>query len=412
MKVLLLSSYFPPEIGSASHLFYELGESLVQLGHRVDVVTGFPRYNIPERPTEYRGKFIMREQMAGMNIYRMPVLSMPRRIMLGRAIDHFFAAFSFFMGGLLAGPHDAVMVYSPPLPLGLLAKLLSILRRSKFVLNVQDIFPQSIIDLGLLKNEMIIRMFRRIERFLYQTADAVTVHSSGNFDHIQLSGGGQDNTHVISNWVDTDMIRPGERSNGFRKEFNIGDEFIVSFAGVLGYSQALDSVIATAEKLRSEEDILFLIVGDGVEKESLVSQKEDLRLMNVRFLPMQPKEVYPSVLAASDVCLVTLKKDVQTPVVPSKIPTIMAAGRPMIASMPLDGDGPKLVKEASCGIIINPEDPGALAEAILDLYKSADLRQQLSESGRRYAEENLSRENCVSQYEKVLKELITEKLDE
>ncbi len=405
MKLLLITAYFPPEIGSASHLFYDMAESLISRSHSVKVITGFPKYNMQERPLAYRGKLIMHESMNGIRVHRWPVLSMPRRLMLGRALDHFFAAGSFFLGGLLAGRHDIVTVYSPPLPLGLSAWLLSRLRGSRFILNVQDLFPQSIIDLGLLKNDLIIKAFRAMERFIYLHADAITVHSEGNRAHVIGCGGCPECVHVVPNWVDTQRIEPGERLNTFRRDNNLGSKFIVSFAGVMGYSQALGSVIEAAGLLKEHKDILFLLVGDGVEKDGLLQQVTQLALSNVRFLPMQPRDRYPEVLAASDVCLVTLRKDVSTPVVPSKIPTIMAAARPMVASMPLAGDGPRLVEKAQCGLLVAPQDPQAIAKAILDLYQSPETREQLGANGRLYAEKHLSREVCVGKYERLFKEI-------
>jgi glycosyltransferase involved in cell wall biosynthesis len=202
------------------------------------------------------------------------------------------------------------------------------------------------------------------------------------------------------------MIRPGPRENGFRRRHGLDGSFVVSFAGVMGYSQALDTVIEAARELKDRKDLVFLLVGDGVEKEGLVSRTRHLGLGNVLFLPMQPRERYPDVLAASDVCLVTLRGDVHTPVVPSKIPSIMAAGRPMVASMPLGGDGPRLIKEAECGIVVPPEDPQSLARAIRELHRSAARREALGRNGRKYAEQHLSREACVGMYERLLLELV------
>jgi colanic acid biosynthesis glycosyl transferase WcaI len=235
---------------------------------------------------------------------------------------------------------------------------------------------------------------------------------------------------VIPNWVDTDFIRPGERMNGFREEQGLGDAFVVSFAGVLGYSQDLDVVLEAARILNGgrwkmedgswkaeggdwqsairrnpNSEILFLIVGDGVEKARLEAKAQQMGLDNVRFLPMQPREKYPAVLHASDVCLATLHAEVKTPVVPSKILSIMAAGRPVVAAMNLDGDGPRLIAEARCGLCVPPEDPQALAQAVLKLYHDPSLRQELGRNGRRYAEEHLSLEACVGRYEELLQRI-------
>jgi colanic acid biosynthesis glycosyl transferase WcaI len=154
-----------------------------------------------------------------------------------------------------------------------------------------------------------------------------------------------------------------------------------------------------------QSEILFLIVGDGVEKARLEAKAQQMGLDNVRFLPMQPREKYPAVLHASDVCLATLHAEVKTPVVPSKILSIMAAGRPVVAAMNLDGDGPRLIAEARCGLCVPPEDPQALVQAVLKLYHDPSLRQELGRNGRRYAEEHLSLEACVGRYEELLQRI-------
>lgn len=195
------------------------------------------------------------------------------------------------------------MAYSPPLPLGLTAWALRSSKGTPFVLNVQDLFPQSIIDLGLLKNRWIIRMFESMERFLYRQANAITVHSEGNRRHIVAKGANQDKVRVIPNWVDMAQIQPSDRNNAFRQRYNLNDAFIVSFAGVLGYSQDLDIVLDAAAILRDHPNIVWLIVGDGVEKCRLESKAKEMSLSNVRFLPMQPRDEYPAILHASDICL-------------------------------------------------------------------------------------------------------------
>jgi len=418
MKILLLSAYFPPDTGSAAHLFYELGTALVHQGHRVTVITSIPRYHALGSLDRYKGRKWLREKVNGMDVVRVVTPQLPRHLMVGRALWQFGGALAFLAAGLCVSCHDVTIVYSPPLPLGLTAWGLKCLRGVPFVLNVQDLFPQSIVDLGLLKNRWLIRVFEAMERFLYARADAITVHSEGNRQHVVRKMGSRngEKVKVIPNWVDTDFIRPGERLNSFREELGLGDAFVVSFAGVLGYSQDLDVVLEAARILKDANskpefsnpnpEILFLIIGDGVEKPRLEAKARQMGLDNVRFLPMQPRDRYPAVLHASDVGLVTLHAEVRTPVVPSKILSIMAAGRPVVAAMNLNGDGPRLIAEARCGLCVPPEDPQAMAEAVLKLYHDASLRKELSLNGRRYAEEHLSLNRSVAQYVALLHQVV------
>lgn len=401
MKILLLTAYFPPDTGSAAHLFYDLGEELVKSGHDVTVITNKPGYHAQGDLSEYKGKLFVKEKTKGMEVIRVASLRLPPRLMFGRALWQFSMAFFFFLAALLLPRHDVALLYSPPLTLGLSAWTLKLFRGTPFVLNVQDLFPQSIIDLGLLENDVVIAFFERMEQFVYKHADAITVHSSGNQKHVIAKGAEPSKVYVLHNWVDTEYIKPGERRNRFRAAYGLEDEFVLSFAGVLGYSQDLDVILEAAKRLEAYEDIVWLIVGDGVEKERLEQKALDLELTGVKFVPMQPRDKYPAVLHASDVGLATLHADVKTPVVPSKILSIMAAGIPVVAAMYLDGDAPALIDEAACGVCLQPEDAQAMADAVLALYRDENRRQALGQNGRAYAQENLSLHACVKRYEQL-----------
>jgi colanic acid biosynthesis glycosyl transferase WcaI len=409
MRIFMLSAYFPPEVGSASHLFYELGSELVRRGHEVTVLTGYPSYNIDRRKLEsrYRTGLWMDEKMNGIRVVRIRTIGMPRHIPVLRGIGQFTHALTQLFSGLFrtTGHADIVLVYSPPLFLGFTALVLREFRNAKVVVNVQDLFPQSAIDLGLLRNPLLIDFFRKAERFLYRHADAITVHSEGNKEHVLRCGGKAEATHVVPNVVDTRAIRPGPRNNAFRERYRIREQdFLVSFAGVIGYSQDLDTVIEAAKLLAPQHDVVFYIVGEGLEKERLMKKAEGMA--NVRFLPMLPKNEYAELLHASDVCLVTLRKEVQTPVVPSKILSIMAAGRPVVASVPLHGDAPAFIRQAGCGICVEPENPAQMAEAIRLLYDQPHQSVAFGTNGRSYVEQFCSVEVFAERYERLFRSLL------
>lgn len=404
MNVLILTNYFPPEIGGAAHLFYELAESLVQRGHQVTVVTGFPRYNVKERPEPYRGKRLMREEMSGVQVLRLWTPSVPRTNLILRGLEHFLVPAVLFLGGLFSGRQDVVLIYSPPLPLGLAAYSLSRIKRIPFVVNVQDLFPKEAVILGLLKSKILIRVFEIIERFIYRKADSVTVHSPGNREHVLAHGGHSERVQVVHNWVDIERVRPLPRENSFRHEHGLDARFVVSYAGTMGWCQDMSVIVQAAQRLQDYQDIVFLMVGDGPEKTKTEEHARRLKLNNVIFLPMQPWSKYPEVLAASDVSMINLNKNLTTPVVPSKLLNIMAAGRPVVASVPLNGDTPKIVAEAGCGLCVEAGDAQGLAQAILTLYHNPELAHEMGQRGRLYAEQHFSRESCVASYEEILRQ--------
>lgn len=406
MKILALTKYFPPEIGTSSHLFFELCQTLVQLGHQVSVITSIPWYNLEEVDDCYKKRLFLRENIEGINVVRIanpPLPEGPLRLKAG----HILVPPLFGLGLLTENKHDLVIAYSPPLLMGLTAYLYSKAWQAPFIFNAQDLYPQCVIDLGQLRNPSLIWTFERLEAFIYQKAAFITVHSEGNKNFlISCKGVEASKVKVAHNWVDTDLIHPGPRDNAFASEHQLGDKFVVSFAGTMGISQGILSVVEAAHHLKNNPDILLLLVGGGVEKDPAVQRARELRLSNVKFLPMQPREVYPRILDASDVCLVTLRKDIKTPVVPSKILSIMAAGKPVLASMPLEGDAPDLIHQAQAGLCVEPENPQALAAGILQLYKESQTAQQLGRNGRRYAEKHFSRQACIATYDALFQEAL------
>ncbi len=404
MNIMMISLSFPPEINSASHLMYGLGGELLRRDHHVTVVTGFPTFNYDPStlPEKYKSGLWLRETYEGMEVVRSRTLQMPRNIPVLRGLDQISMFISFALAGTILPRTrpDVVLVYSPPMFLGLSGWVVRLIRGAKVVLNVQDLFPQNAIDLGVLRNKFLIALFRRVESFLYKSLDAMAVHSEGNRDHVIRCGGNPHRVFVVLNPVDTKAIAPGSRNNAFKIRYGIAEgQSIVSYAGVIGYAQDLDTVIKAAAIMERTSNTLFYIVGDGVEKPRLVKQADGLK--NVRFLPMLPREQYVELLRASDVCLATLRAEMKTPVVPGKIMSIMAAGRPVVASMPLDGDAPRMIQDAGCGISVEPEQPEKLAEAITMVLANPSLAAQYSRGGRAYVEAHCSLEGCANAYEHI-----------
>jgi glycosyltransferase involved in cell wall biosynthesis len=402
MNILILTEAFPPEIRSASHLLYELADSLVEKGFQVTVITRFPKNYLDKIDKKYRAKLFFREKMGGINVIRLYSFSFLRHISIIRGLSQFILSGLLVVGGIVSGKQDIILAYSPPLPLGISAYLLGKIKKAPFIFNAQDIFPQSVIDLGLLKNKVLIEISEAMEKFIYKKARYITVHSVGNRENIISKNVNPEKIVTIHNWVNTDLIKSTEGwDNSFRNKNNLNGRFVVSFAGVMGFAQGLDIVINCAELLKSYKDILFLLVGDGVKKDGLIKKVEDIQLNNIKFLPLQPKEIYLSILYASDICLVTLDKNVKTPVVPAKLLNIMASGRPVVSCMNLKGDAPKIIKAAKCGYCVEADDVKGFSEAILKLYNNTLLRDEFGKNGREYAVRHFSRKICIEKYEKL-----------
>jgi len=410
MRILLLNTSFPPELRSAADICYELGQELVRRGHSVTVVTGFPRVRLSDESLfeRYRGfRFSCEENWNGIKVVRVRAFPYPEQSLLARGIDAFLTPLAFFLGCQRVGKQDLSWVYSPPLTLGLAALDLKWQRGVACVFNAQDIYPQTLIDLGLMKNRLLIKVFEWIERLVYRHVDQIVVHSNGNREYLVTRKlVPAEKIAVIPNWVSADAAESAEDGISFRREHGLEDKFVVSYAGVMGYAQDLSAIIDAAYELKPYADIVFLLVGEGVREKAWKSRVEQLELPNVKFLPLQPQPTYLALLNASAVGLVPLTDQLRTPAVPGKLSRIMGTGRPVIAIVNSAGDATEIIKEANCGYIISPGNSQRLAEAVLELYRDPALVKRLGENGRRYAEQHFSLSAGVTAYENLFRKIV------
>jgi len=404
MHILLVTDSYPPEIRSASHLMLELAEELYRRGHRVTVATTWPRYNLDASERQYRYAEFMNEH--GIEVLRFKTLRHHNVNYIYRGIAQLLMPFSFlrkFHKYHIALP-DVVLVYSPPLPLTLVG---AYLRRKgvKFILNVQDIFPQNAIDLGALTNPIAIRLFRYIERKVYRAADVITTHSDGNrillqnqFPHLKKK------FTTLHNWADLSHFKK-KALKDFRAIYNIQDKFIAVFAGVIGPSQELDILLNVAEKLKDCPDLLILIVGDGTEKNRLQKKAETMGMRNVMFQPFVGRDDYPALLDASDIGVISLSPKNKTPVVPGKLLGYMAAGLPVIAFLNRESDGHYIITESGCGYSAPSDNPDAILTKFRKAYKNRGCLGSMGEAGLDYVTKNCSKERCVTQLEDMIADL-------
>ncbi|WP_075665767.1 glycosyltransferase family 4 protein [Thermosipho sp. 1063] len=419
LNILIINNYFPPEIGAASHLYFYLAQELANRGNELFVLTGIPRYNVSVsvyNSYKKNKKAYLENITNNFHVIRCELPYVNRKHLLRRGIEHFEIAYKLFFYGkkLLKNKQiDVSLVYSPPLTLYWTAEKIRNLTGAPYILNVQDLFPQAAIDLGALKSKLLIKFFKSLEKKAYLSADLITVHSEQNAIFVKemiktLNKVGQ-KVIIFENWINENEIIPGNKENIFSKKLGLSDKFVISFAGTLGYSQDIKVILEAAKLTKEYKDIIYLIVGDGVKKEETLRLQKKYNLNNVILHDAVPKEEYPMILHSSDVSLATLIEEVKTPVVPSKILSIMSSGTPVVAAMNLDGDAPKLINKAKCGFVVPAGDYKALAEKILELYKNPKLREELGKNGRKYIEEHLSVKKAADKYEEIFMELISRK---
>ncbi len=404
-RYLFITYYYPPEVAAASHLYYQLATELIERGHEVMVVTGFPRYNAQHAGKEYEGKWFMREFKDGVQVVRVALPQFPRTKPLLRGGEEFINAALLFLTAFVQKKADVSLVYSPPLPLGLSSYFLKVLRGVRSVVNIQDLFPKEAIDIGLLKNPMLIKALQAVESFIYKGVDRVVVHSDGNRDYILGRGGKPERVLTIHNWIDLEEIHPGPKDNEFRKAHMPEDKFCVTYGGTMGWNQDMETLIRAINELRDIEDLFFLLVGDGNNKPLGQQMVKDLGLTNVSFLDSVPFDTYKELVRASDVGLVNLNPKLLSPVVPSKLLNLMGSAIPVAASLPLSGDAPKIIEESECGYVVDAGDYKGLAQSVHKLYQDQPRAIEMGKNGRRYAEEHFSLNSCSTRFEALFEEI-------
>jgi colanic acid biosynthesis glycosyl transferase WcaI len=296
---------------------------------------------------------------------------------------------------------------SPPITLGIAGWLAARRWRVPFVFNVQDVFPDVAVELGAIRNPKVIAAARRLERFIYDHADAVTVLSDELATNVRAKlgpGRSPAKVRVIPNFVDTEAISPGPAENAYRREHGLEGRTVVMYAGNVGLSQSLDLVVDAARALQhSRPEVAFVVNGDGSARGAL--ERAAAGLPNVHFIGYQPRERLSEVLAAGDIHVVPLKRGLAHSSVPSKLYSILAAGRPLLASVDEGTEVARTVLRAGAGQAVAPDDPAAFLAGLTELLDDPDGRRARGESGRRFVESWASPSAVASAYRDLFTEL-------
>jgi len=402
LRVTFLTHYFPPEVGPAQTRLHELAKRLIAAGETVTVVTGFPNYPAGEIFPGYRGKRFMEETFDGIRVLRTWVFATRSRGFIGRLLNYY----SFPMFSLLAvrklGPTDIIYVQSPPLFTGLAALWFSRLKRAPYIFNVSDIWPQSAVELGMLRNRFAIRLAEMLERHIYRRATRITVATPGILERLAVRGVPREKIFLLTNGVDTAAYNVSSPDRDLAKRLGLDGHKVFMYAGLHGLAQGLD-VILEAAKLTRNPDVLYVFVGDGADKPALVAKAEAEGISNVRFLPIQPTSTLPAVLNLAYATVIPLRRlDLFKAALPSKLFDSMAASRPIVA--PLWGEAAALVEAAACGLVVEPEDARGVQEAVEKLAADPALAQRLGEQGRRYVVEHFNRDDIAKRLIELLEE--------
>jgi len=413
VKILYVSQYFPPEMGAPAARAAELAHHWSQSGHQVSVLTGFPNHPTGIVPPEWRSRLrrlTYREKVGTVEVFRTWLWPLPNRKSHERIRNYASFCISAALRGLRLPRPDVAIATSPQLLVGLAGWWIAFSRQLPFIFEVRDLWPESLTAVGVGSEDSLLHQtLGGIARFLYDHADRIVVVSPAFKDRLQVDWRvPADKIAVVENGVETETFTPAEpcASTDFRKQFGADHKFLVSYIGTMGNAHGLETLLDAAFQLQHQNpELLFLLLGEGAEKQRLKTLAESRGLQNVRFLDQQPREKIPAFISASDACLVLLKKtDVFKTVIPTKMLEFMSCARPVILGV--EGQARQIVEEAGAGIAIEPENSNALVDAIRQLQANRDPANAMGRKGREYIVKNFSRASTAEKYIDVLERLV------
>ncbi len=404
----MLGQHYAPEEISGSFLAKELTEDLIKMGYQITYITCAPSYPMGKVYDGYRNRFFTREMMDGTRVIRSWSYISPKRTFWRRILNFGTFSATAFIAGLLVGKPEVMLSFSPPLPLGISAWVLSRVWRVPWILYVGDIYPEIAIVTGLLRNRAAISLFLTLERFLYRKADHIEVISEGFRENLQNKGVPPEKLSVIPMWADPDVIRPLPKENNFRQENGLSGKFVVMHAGNFGVNNSLEDLVEAADLLKADDGIRFVMVGEGEKKEEICNQVAQRKLKNVLFLPYQPRSAYETMLAAADVGLISLNPEAHYTSFPSKTLNIMASERAILAVVDDKSEIAWLVRNYNCGAVVPPARPDLLAQTIINLRGAPDQLVAWGQKGRQTLIQHFSRKHCIDLYDAIFRRINNE----
>ena len=444
MKILYVSQYFPPEMGAPAARAAELAHHWSEAGHEVSVLTGFPNHPTGVVPEEWRNRLrrvIYHERQSGgstsdfrpqpsaassdaqvpevrsprsdvcFDVYRTWLWPLPNRKSHERMRNYASFCISAALRGLTIPRPDVIIASSPQLLVGLSGWWLAFSRQIPFVFEVRDLWPESLAAVGVSNEDSLLhRGLAAIAGFLYQRADHIVVVTPAFKTRLVEDWRvPAEKISMVENGVETDRFSPKAVAGpNLRRQLGLEGKFVASYIGTMGNAHGLETLLDAAGELQTcNPQVVFLLIGEGAEKEKIKAQAHARGLTNIQFLDQQPREKIPEYILASDACLVLLKKtDVFKTVIPTKMLEFMSCGRPVILGV--DGQARQIIEEAGAGIAIEPENAAALASAVTRLHSDGKLATAMGQKGREHIVEHFSRAQTAKKYIDVLQRLVRE----
>jgi glycosyltransferase involved in cell wall biosynthesis len=406
MRVLYFSQYFPPEVGATQTRAYEMCRYLASHSHKVTAITEVPNHPSGIIPSEYRGRLSERRTEDGIDVLRLWVWTSPEKTFRSRMQFYLsYMGMSALAGMLLKGKYDVVYATSPPLFVATAGLLTALVRRTPFIFEVRDLWPESAVALGELNSKKAIAAAEKLEVAMYRRARRIVVVTEGIRARLVERGISGSKITVIPNGANMEKFRyTSEGARHIEEMLGLAGKFVVMYAGVHGIAQGLETLLLAADLLRHRGDITFLFIGEGPRKAHLRQIAEQHELTNVRFLPEVRSDLMPSYLSAAGCAIVPLRDEpLFRGAMPSKMFEAWACARPVILSVA--GEAEQVMRRANGGLAIQPEDAAGMAQAIERLAANPEQAQQMGENGRDFVQKHYSRQVQAQKLEELLKEV-------
>lgn len=401
MKILLICPVYLPDEFPIAHLVDDVATGLASLGHMVEIVTS--------------GNCLINKVVGvkvekvnhGVTILRLPIPALKSNNLFLKAYKYFqFGRFVYKYKRVFSKP-DVIYTIVPSNENAIAAKRLAKFYNCPYIVNVQDIHPDAIFSTGIIKNKFLKYLLQKQERWMYHGSSGITVIGNSFLNNLQQKFVNSP-IKVIPNWVNVaDYLADVEDTTSFRKELGIdNDRFVVLYSGTFGRIHGAEVLLAAASKLRANKNIVFLLIGKGVGFDYCQERVNALNLQNVVMLPPVPRAKLAAMQSSSDISVVTLLPSLGYTSIPSKVLGYMAAARPIIALADSDCDTASLINEASCGFLLPPGDEDQLIELLLNIIDDRRLLKEKGLSGRKYVQDNLSKDALISSLNLFIHEVV------
>lgn len=406
MHILFVSNYFPPEVNAPATRLYEHARQWVRDGHTVDVLTSVPNFPEGEVYDGYTNQLTY-EEVEGIRVTRVPMYVTANEGVVKRTASYISYMVSAAWYARRLPTPDVVVATSPQFFAACAGQVIARHKEVPFVMEVRDLWPESVVAVGAMDRNIAVRAAERLERFLYDQSDHIVVVTEAFKQAIAEKGVAREKISVIKNGVDLsrwDIDLDNGRLTALRDEHSLKGKFVVSYIGTIGMAHRAD-VLLEAARHCNDPEVVFMVVGTGAQRDEIEARQAELQLPNFRLVDKVPRETVPYLLALTDVSVVHLRKSpLFEAVIPSKIFEAMATRTPIVLGV--EGESRDIIEKADAGIPVPPEDPKALNEAVLRLKSDAGLHARMARNAYEHVYTYFDRKGLAQDYAALLGQVI------